>query len=114
MIVKLLTEHYLEFLSLRGDCTDSSDSTLVKMPHCWKSHAKAHIVCSTFSGKTHEYDIIPYSDDIFSSSEPLDATSGRPDQIALYQHVEKQVPDLSCLISSGTVLVKSLYIAREN
>ena len=44
MSVKLLTEHHLEFLSLKGDCTGSSESTLVKMPHCWKSHALAHIV----------------------------------------------------------------------
>ena len=43
MIVKLLTEHHLEFLSLKGGCTGSSQSTLVKMPHCWKSHAAAHI-----------------------------------------------------------------------
>ena len=39
MIVKLLTEHHLEFLSLKGGCRDSSESTLVKMPHCWKSVA---------------------------------------------------------------------------
>ena len=39
MIVKLLTEHHLEFLSLKGGCRGSSESTLVKMPHCWKSHA---------------------------------------------------------------------------
>ena len=37
MIVKLLTEHHLEFLSLEGGCTDSSESTLIKIPHCWKS-----------------------------------------------------------------------------
>ena len=43
MIVKLLTEHHLEFLSLKEGCTGSSESTLVKMPHCWKSHAEAHI-----------------------------------------------------------------------
>ena len=43
MIVKLLTEHHLEFLSLKGDCTDSSESTHVKMPHCWKSHALAQL-----------------------------------------------------------------------
>ena len=42
MIVKLLTEHDLEFLSLKGGCTGSSESTHVKMPHCWKSHAMAH------------------------------------------------------------------------
>ena len=34
MIVKLLTEHQLEFLSLKGGCRGSSESTHVKMPHC--------------------------------------------------------------------------------
>ena len=43
MIVKLLTEHHLEFLSIEGGCTGSSESTLVKMPHCWKSHVTAHM-----------------------------------------------------------------------
>ena len=43
MNVKLLTKHYLEFLSLKGGCTGSSESTLVKMPHCWKSHVGEHI-----------------------------------------------------------------------
>ena len=42
MIVKLLTEHHLECLSLKGGRTGSSVSTLVKMPHCWKVHALAH------------------------------------------------------------------------
>ena len=41
MGVKLLTEHHLEFLSLKGGCTRSFESTLVKMPHCWKSHVTA-------------------------------------------------------------------------
>ena len=44
MIVKLLTEHLLEFLILKGGCRGSSDSTCVKMPHCWKSHALAQII----------------------------------------------------------------------
>ena len=43
MSVKLLTEHLLEFLSLKGGCTSSSKSTLVKMPQCWKSYDAAHI-----------------------------------------------------------------------
>ena len=43
MTIKLLTEHHLEFLSLKGGCTGPSESTLVKMPHCWKSHVAAHI-----------------------------------------------------------------------
>ena len=42
MIVRLLTEHHLEFLSLKGGCRGSSEPTLVKMSNCWKSHAAAH------------------------------------------------------------------------
>ena len=34
---------HLEFLSLKGVCTDSFESTHVKMPHCWKSHVSAHM-----------------------------------------------------------------------
>ena len=41
MSVKLLTEHHLEFLSLKGCHTGLSESTLVKMPHFWKSHVMA-------------------------------------------------------------------------
>ena len=43
MNFKLLTEHHLEFLSLKGDYTGWCESTLVKMPHCWKSHVAAQI-----------------------------------------------------------------------
>ena len=43
MNVKLLTEHYLEFLSLKGGCPGSSESILVKLSHCWKSHVTAHL-----------------------------------------------------------------------
>ena len=43
MILRLLTEHHLEFLSLKRGCTGSSESFLVKIPHCWKSHIAAHI-----------------------------------------------------------------------
>ena len=31
MTVKLLSEHHLEFLSLKGGCTGSSEYTLVKL-----------------------------------------------------------------------------------
>ena len=44
MIIKLLTENRLEILSIKGGCTGSSESTLVKMPHCWKTHVAAHLV----------------------------------------------------------------------
>ena len=44
MVVMLLTEHHLEFLSLKGGCRGSSESTHVKMPHYWKSHAMAQLL----------------------------------------------------------------------
>ena len=47
MSMKLLSEHHLEFLSLKGGCTALSESIHVKMPHCWEFHVMAH-----FSGTT--------------------------------------------------------------
>ena len=44
MNVKLLTEHNWEFLRLKVGCTGSSESTLVRMPHCWKSHVTGQIM----------------------------------------------------------------------
>ena len=49
MIVMLLTEHHLEFLSLKGGCRGSSEYTLVKMSNCWKSHAAAQMFTLQFS-----------------------------------------------------------------
>ena len=43
MIIKLLTDHRLEFLSLKGGCRGSSESTLVKISNCWKSHVAAQM-----------------------------------------------------------------------
>ena len=44
MSVKPTTEPYLEFLSLKGDCTGSSGSTVAKMLHCGKSHVGAQMI----------------------------------------------------------------------
>ena len=44
MTVKLLTDPHLRFLSLTGGCRGSSESTLVKMPHCWKPRVAAHLL----------------------------------------------------------------------
>ena len=44
----LLYEHHLGFLSLKGGCTGQSGSTLIKMPHCWKSHVMAHLLLYIF------------------------------------------------------------------
>ena len=49
MSVKLLTQHHLEFLSLTEGCTGSSESTLDKMSHCWKSHVAAQFFVSKVS-----------------------------------------------------------------
>ena len=51
MRVMLLTEHRLEFLSLKEGCTGSSESTLVKMTHCWKPHVAAQIKILTVSNR---------------------------------------------------------------
>ena len=67
IIVKLLTEHHLEFLSFKGSYTGSSQSTLVKMPHCWKSHVTAHfwnklsfkIIIEHGQGKTNKMLHVP-------------------------------------------------------
>ena len=40
MIVKLLTEHHLEFLRLTGGCKGLSQSTHDKILHCWKSMSR--------------------------------------------------------------------------
>ena len=51
MIVKLLTEQHLEFLSLNEGCRGSSESTLVKMSNCWKSQVVAHLsLCGSKEG----------------------------------------------------------------
>ena len=34
----------MEFLSLKGGCRGSSESKLVKMSNCWKSHVMAQII----------------------------------------------------------------------
>ena len=51
MSVKLLTEHRLEFVGLKADCTGSSESTLVKMP----SHVAAQFMsrCVRYAGYIH-------------------------------------------------------------
>ena len=60
MIVKLLTEHHLEFLCLTGGCGSSSESTLVKMSNCWKSQSTAQMRRLTnliMTGRTFWWDI---------------------------------------------------------
>ena len=44
MIVKLLAERHLEFISLKEGCRGSSESIFDKMSNFWKSHAAAYIL----------------------------------------------------------------------
>ena len=74
MIAKLLSEHNLEFLSLKGGCRGSSESTLVKMSHCWKSHAAAQLkwvlmknYCQHYSYSYDTCDGYHYYDDVSPS-----------------------------------------------
>ena len=50
MIVKLLTEHHLEFLSLKGGCRGSSESTLVKMSNCLNLMQQLKILSAVMLG----------------------------------------------------------------
>ena len=58
LTVKLLTEHHLEFLHLKGGCTGSSEPTHVKMPQCWKSHVMAHFCCRSLAKLNVSYNQI--------------------------------------------------------
>ena len=63
MIVKLLTEQRLEFLSLKGGCRGSPESTLVKLSNCWQSYATAHLLifpeCSILEHPCHGFIVDP-------------------------------------------------------
>ena len=97
LTLRLLTEYHLEFLILRGGCLGLSESTLVKMTHCWKSHVTAKfcnkitkdIYCLSGMGKddvldlscilikqTSEYDQeMPYSHSRGSTGENTDSNN---------------------------------------
>ena len=70
MSVKLLTEHRLEFVGFKADCTGSSESTLVRMPYCWKSHVTAQFMsrCVRYAGYIHISKKRKYSDKYHKSS----------------------------------------------
>ena len=53
MTAKLLTEQHFEFLSFKENCTGSSESTLVKIPHCWKSRVVAPFFNFAASLRSH-------------------------------------------------------------
>ena len=40
---KIKRSKVTDYAALKGGCRGSPGSTLVKMPHCWKSHVAAHL-----------------------------------------------------------------------
>ena len=60
MIVKLMTEHNLEFLSLKEGCRGSSESTLVKMSNVENLMPRLNLIlhvvenCSLFISGSHQ------------------------------------------------------------
>ena len=61
MSAKLLSEHHLEFLSLKGGCKGSSESTLVKKPHCWISHVAAQLYTCIITSDSNSFHVRPGS-----------------------------------------------------
>ena len=57
MSVKLRTEHRLVFVSIKGGCRGSSESTLVKMPHCVAAQFMIYVLassrCVRYAGYIH-------------------------------------------------------------
>ena len=51
MNIKLLTEHHLEFLSLKGGCTGSSESILVKNATLLESSCRCSYVLTLLNVK---------------------------------------------------------------
>ena len=68
MIVKLLTDKYLEILSLKGGCRGSSESPHVKMPHWRKFHALAHIFSNFPTRNTFVISSFTYASCLFMPS----------------------------------------------
>ena len=107
MIVKLLTEHHLEFLILKECCRGSSEPTLVKMSNCWKSHAVAHMSYSTnidwlcFIRKlmTHSNFLLPsaiFSTEMTTSSGKLRVMCNANIIIKVFVIIACKTPSLPC------------------
>ena len=94
MSVKLLTEHNFEFLSLIGGCTDSSETTLVKMPHCWKSHVMAQLLSIITRVQTYLTCFLDSNIHIFITAQPL--TRGYNKDIEFLVSIHK---DMLCVCS---------------
>ena len=93
--VKLLTEHHLQFLRLKGGCTGSSESVLVKMPHCWKSHVGTQFARIYFL-------LAPWKEQGFAMFKASDLDM-------LHLPIEPQYPFAYWVIFQAPVVICSLF-----
>ena len=121
MTVKLLNEHHLEILSFKGGCTGSSESSLVKMPHLWKSRVAA-LICifsTTGTGKKRynvPTDVEASLDHLSLQSCPLVVLS-RGDtkpQVAVNSEklIEQEVPHPVGMVANKHMLVLSSCLKK--
>ena len=76
MTVKLMNEHHLEFLSLKGGSRGSYEFTLVKMPHCWKSRVTVQMSYTHRPSKSQRCSIADRSEDMDGQSRVLTRLTG--------------------------------------
>ena len=119
MSVKLLTEHRLEFVSLKGGCTGSSESTLVKMPHCWKSHVAAHYNilalsrCVRYAGYIHISKKRKNSDKYHKSSfSCMQCAVSCSSLLKLFLHV--QTHEKETQLGNYVVCAKSAFVRQSH
>ena len=85
----------MEFLSLKGGCTGSSESTLVKMPHGWKSHVRTHYnyfmkkYCNQSNKKTV---CVTFSKILYPLSEIIHASIFFRENVSFAQILSEIVP----------------------
>ena len=81
--VKLLIELNLVFPSITGGCKGSSESTLVKMAHCWKSHVTVQTFLNT---GPRRQSVTCLATDAYLTADP-----GVPSLIAVRSHTFMEI-----------------------
>ena len=104
MCVKLPTEHHLESLSLTGGYTGWSETTLIKKPHCWKSHVAAQLSCCYFQMSLTQLSI----DSRMTFTQVYARTGGYKGQIVALKMYEKANLYISRKMQKEMKLVNTL------
>ena len=100
MSVRQPTEHHLNFLSLKGGSTGLSEATLVKMPHCWKSHVLTHSFYCRWS-----------SQPVLSIASKVKSLSLGPDQFSpLKKQTRPALKQFQRTPSTGDLGISNLHI----